>query len=624
MPIRLQTGDPVPIAAARALDPSDDEFIAARGPSRRPRGWRWIVGSLGVYLLLAIGLFAVALTAPGARVIGGDADPGVISWYLGWLPFALGHGHNPLLSTYIDYPSGINLLWNTWVPLPALLLWPVTTGLGPIVSYNIASALAPALSAWCAWFACKRYVRSRGAALVGGLLYGFSPYMLAHSLGHLHLSLAFIPPLMLLLLDDVLIRQSRRIGLLGAALGTLGLAQLLISEEVLLSEGFTACIAIALLVGLHGKPARDRVLYAAQALRVAAAIFLIPAAPLLAYQFFGPQHIVAVPQPANVYVSDLLNFVLPTNLQAVSGWASTHVVEQFTGNPGEWGAYIGLPLLGLLVYAARRSWQRETIRAFSTLALFLALLSLGLLVHIAGQTTIIPVPVLGLLLAAVVGGKARRPLIYVFVGAWATLVLIPGFDNLLPARLTVYVFLFSAVLLAWFCDLMLQQRNRRQSVAGLAALLVALAFLAPRIPFPVSTIEVPAFFTTSALQVVPDGSVALVAPYALGGSTDAMVWQAASGFRFQMPEGYAWHRGLTSSPEATQLGFTMTSIARGGELSLSAPQRQQMLAELANWRVTTVIVGPMAHRDRMVTFFNWLLGGPPTLAADVEIWTVRS
>jgi hypothetical protein len=575
-----------------------------------------------LYLLLAIGLFAVALTAPQARMIGYGADAGQFSWYFGWLPFALGHGLNPLVSTYIDYPSGINLLWNTWVPLPALLLWPLTTVLGPLVSYNLATALAPAISAWCGWFACKRYVRSRFAALVGGLLYGFSPYMLVHSLGHLNLSLTFIPPLMLLVLDDILIRQSRSIVRLGVALGALGIAQLLISEEVLVSEGFTACIAIALLIALHGKQPRARVIYAVRTLAVAAAIFLIPAAPLIAFQLFGPQHIVAVPQPRNVFVSDLLNFVLPSNVQAVSGWVATHVVDHFTGNQGEWGAYLGLPLLGLLVYTARQSWQRGTVRAFSILALLLAVLSLGQLLHVAGQTTVVPVPVLGLLLLILVAGNARRPATYVFVGSWIALALIPGFDYLLPARLTLYVFLFGAVLLAWFCDLLVQQRNRRQLVAGVGALLVVLVSLAPRLPYPTTAVAVPAFFTTSSVRVIPDGSVALVAPYALGGSTDAMVWQAASGFRFQMPEGYAWHRGLTSSPAPTQLGFTMTSIARGAQPSLGVPERQQMLAELSNWRVTTIIVGPMAYRDRMVAFLSWLFERPPMSVADVQVWTL--
>jgi hypothetical protein len=608
-------------AAVRVTDPWDDESVAGRGPRRRAASWPWLAGSLAVYVLLAVGLFAVALTAPQTRVIGSDADPGVISWYLGWLPFALSHGMNPLLSTYIDFPAGVNLLWNTWVPLPALLLWPVTTGPGPIVSYNIAAALAPALAAWCAWFACRRYVRSRIAAMVGGLLYGFSPYMLAHSLGHLHLSLAFVPPLMLLALDEALIRQSRPVALLGTVLGVLGLTQLLISEEILVGEGLTACMAIAILIALYGKPARHRVVYASRALGLAALVFLIPAAPLLVFQFLGPQHITAVPQPRNVYVTDLLNFVLPTNVQAVSGWVSTRVVDQFTGNAGEWGAYLGLPLLAILVYAARRDWQRRAVRAFSMLGLFLAVLSMGQLVHVAGRITLIPVPILGLVLAVVVGGRVRRPLTYVFVGSWIALAIVPGFDNILPARLTVFVFLFGAVLLAWFCDMVLREHNRRR-LLGLAATLVALVTLLPQIPFPASAIEVPTFFTTSAVHVIPAGSVALVAPYALGGSTDAMVWQAASRFRFQMPEGYAWHRGSTSSPDESQLGFTMASIARGAEPTVNEADRQQLLAELSRWRVTTVIVGPMAHRDRIVAFFSWLFARPPTSVADVELWPV--
>ena len=596
--------------------------MTGRVPARRTWSWPWFVGSLTVYLFFAIGLFAEALIAPQTRVIGSGADPGVISWYLGWLPFALSHGLNPLLSTYIDYPDGVNLLWNTWVPLPALVFWPVTTAKGPIVSYNIAATLAPALTAWCAWFACQRYVSSRVAAMVGGLLYGFSPYILAHSLGHLHIALAFIPPLILLVLDDILIRQSRPAAVLGVALGALGLMQLLISEEILVSEGLTACVAIGVLIALHGAPDRKRVIYAGRALGVAAVIFLIAAAPLLAFQFLGPQHIVAVPQPRNVYVTDLLNFVVPTNVQAIGGGLPSRVVEQFTGNPGEWGAYLGLPLLGLLVYAAGRGWHRASIRTFSILALFFALLSMGQFVHVAGHTTIVPVPILGVILAAVVGGKARWPLTCVFAASWIAVAADPGVDSLLPARLTLYLFLFGAVLLAWFCDLALRNQSRRRRLVWIAVILLALITLLPRIPFPTSPIAVPTFFTTSAVSVIPSGSVALVAPYTVGGSTNAMVWQAASGFRFQMPEGYAWHRGSTSSPDVTELGFTMSSIARGAEPSLGEPERQQMLGELSRWRVETVVVGPMVHHDRVIAFFSWLLQGPPAQVADVELWTV--
>ena len=49
----------------------------------------------------------------------------------------------------------------------------------------------------------RRFVSSQLAAGAGALLYGFSPYMTAHSLAHPNLTAAFIPPLVLLLLDNI-------------------------------------------------------------------------------------------------------------------------------------------------------------------------------------------------------------------------------------------------------------------------------------------------------------------------------------------------------------------------------------------------------------------------------------
>jgi hypothetical protein len=46
-------------------------------------------------------------------------------WVLRWLPFAVSHGHNPLVTDYLNAPEGVNLMWNTSLVLPALLLAPM-------------------------------------------------------------------------------------------------------------------------------------------------------------------------------------------------------------------------------------------------------------------------------------------------------------------------------------------------------------------------------------------------------------------------------------------------------------------------------------------------------------------
>src|SRR2546423_15609587 len=104
---------------------------------------------LATYVVLAVAAFSATWAHPAGRWVGNDFDPALFIWHLRWLPFALAHGQNPLISNYLDYPSGFNLMWNTSILLPAFLLSPVTLLLGMIVAYNVLSTLALALSAWC-------------------------------------------------------------------------------------------------------------------------------------------------------------------------------------------------------------------------------------------------------------------------------------------------------------------------------------------------------------------------------------------------------------------------------------------------------------------------------------------
>ena len=67
------------------------------------------------------------------------------------------------------------------------------------------------------FFVLRRYTTWIPAAFIGGLLYGFSPYMVGQGEGHIFLMLAPVPPVMFLLLDEILVRQSARWWLMGLA-----------------------------------------------------------------------------------------------------------------------------------------------------------------------------------------------------------------------------------------------------------------------------------------------------------------------------------------------------------------------------------------------------------------------
>src|SRR5437879_2732592 len=408
-----------------------------------------LVGFLG----LSMALFAGAWRAPTSVVAGrGTDDIGIIVWFLRWVPFAIGHGHNPLLADYLNVPYGVNSMWNASMPIAGLAMWPVTSSLGPIFSYNLLVTLAVALSAWCAFLAARRYVDRAPAAALAGLLYGFSPYMIAQSQGHLHVTLAFLPPLMLLIFDEILVRQRRSARWMGVVLGGLAACQLLLAEELLATEALTAVLGIALLITLYPRRLLAHRRHALTALGLGATCFLALAAVPISFQFFGPQHVTGAVQIRNAYVSDLLGFVVPTARQQFAPAAAVRLSQGFSGYSSEWDAYLGVPLIGLLVYVSVRFWMRPLVRVAATLMLMLAVLSLGTTLHIAGQWTAVPVGALALMAPLLRRVIPVRFGLYVFPATWVGMAAAPILSSALPARLMLYVFLFAGLLLAVLAD----------------------------------------------------------------------------------------------------------------------------------------------------------------------------
>ena len=579
-------------------------------------------GPLIGYVALAALLFGGAWAHPFTRVIGDGADSINFAWFLGWSHFALAHHLNPLLSSYIDLPAGANLTWSTGIPLPAAVLSPLTGMVGPIFTYNLLVTLGIGASAWTAFLVIRRYARTLPAAAAGGLLYGFSPTMMAHALDHPHVVVAPIPPLILLALDDLLIRHRHPRWLMGTVLGVLAAAQLVTGEEVLASTALLAAIGLGLLAAMHRRD-RAAVWKATRqivpALALAAAIFLALGAYPLWTQFFGPQRPDRVLEPRNEYVSDLFSFVAPTRIQWLAPSWAVNWTQRFHGNLAEWGSYLGAPLIALLAWTAYRHWRSQTVRIVTCLLLVCGLLSLGFTLHISGRTTLVPAAILALLLIPL-----RRTIPAGFLLATAglgslALLLMPVIDNILPARLMLQGFLFAGILVAVFVDGMLEGAARRIS---LALSLLAVVVLLPVLPSPSTAPPLPPYFT-GAVKQLPEGGVALIAPYARASHGEAMLWQAISGMWFRMPEGYMFvpHPAVNSAdPPASATQTALVAVEQGNPPTLDGAQRQALLADLDRWHVVAVIVGPMSHEEAAIALFTELLGRPPERTGGVALW----
>jgi hypothetical protein len=526
-------------------------------------------------------------------LIFGGVDVREITWFMGWTLNALGHGHTPLLTTHIDYPDGVNLMWNTAMIFPALVLWPVTALFGPIVATNLAITLALPFSGWATFLLARRYVRSQLAAVLAGLLYAFSPWMISRSNGEIHMTIAIFPPLALLALDEILIRQRRSRWLVGAGLGVAAAAELLTSEEMLLLTAIFAALGVAVVAIPHRRLIAARLPYITQALGAAAVVFLVLAAYPLSVQFLGPLRVQGVlPDP---YWTDLLAWFVPTRWQAVQ--FSSTIAHQFMSRNinEEGGAYIGIPLLLIAAWVTIRFWSRDIVRVASVVAVTAAVLATGYRLFIAGHATRLPAP-------------------------WRLLEHLPILKNVSPPRFTIFIYLMLALMLAIFVDWALENRGGMR-LAGIGAALLALITLFPALPYASDTALIPAFFRGGDVRRIPEGSVVLVAPFSRAFTSDAMMWQSVSGMSFRMPEGYAYRPGPTRNPPVTALQTQLGAIYDGVARPPVTPELlEQMRNELHAMGATAVIVGPEPHVDEVIALFTGLLGRDPVTTGGVLVW----
>jgi hypothetical protein len=547
--------------------------------------------ALLVYAALAVLLFARAWAHPATSWIGYDDDPHLFIWYLGWTPQEIAALRNPLFTMVLQAPGGVNLMWNTAVVAPAIVLWPVTAAFGAIASYNVLVTAAVALSAWCGFLAARRFVGSDLGAALAGLVYGFSPYMVAQSLRHPHVLLAVFPPLALILLHEILVGQRWSPLLAGGLLGAAAAVQFLTGEEILAYTALVAGLGVVLLAALHPAEVASRAPGAVAGLAIALGTFAVLAAYPLWFQFLGPQRVSGVLQPPGVYVNDLLGFFVPSNLMALSGGPTGSITGRFTGNVSETDAYVGIPLVALLVVACVLGCRRPLVRWAAPLAAAAALLSLGPRLHVGG--TVLPIPLPGALVA-------RLPLM----------------ESAVPSRLMLFAYLGIALVLA---DLV-SGVGRRRGLA-LAAVAVALVPLVPRWPYPSTDARVPAFFQPGGeVARLSPADMVLVAPYADHLSSVAMLWQASSGYRFRMPEGEAFVPGPSLGPPPSHLRTTFEALEGGVPVPASATDRATTLGELAALDVDTVVAGPGPGHDRIVAYLTAVLGRPPVPTGGVDVW----
>ena len=516
--------------------------------------------ALVIYVAAALLMFGAVLVHPSAhRCLCHINDVGVFAWSLAWWPHAITHGLNPLHSSLVYAPEGIDLAVSTPVPAAALALWPITAAAGPLYAYNVGMLLAPALSAFFAFLLCRRLCGRFLPALIGGWIFGFSTYTLGQMVGHLNLTMMpMVPAIVHIVLRGLAgeLPTRRFVALLGLAM----LVQAAVSVEVLVTLSLWGAVAMALAYLLGDGLMRERVRAVLVPIVLAYLSVAVLAAPYV-YESFGPGGLPILPRRDDNFSADLLSFVIPGHTTAVGGAAFRSVSDNFSAGFVEGGTYLGLPLLAVVGVSAARLRRHVGGRVAIGLLILLFVCSLGGRLHLGGPTQI-PLP-------------------------WAVATHLPILGLILPVRFVAYMFLIAAMLTAVW----LAQRPPPLVSWTLGALIIVSLWPALDTGLWNSRPPLPAVFTDAAYRSVLDTHDIVFAP-PVGSKGPSMLWQAEAGLRFTLAGGYYF---------ALEAKDPYSGEAIYPTLRVGAPVRNQESAAAAFLRrhgVTVAVIDPTLPQTR--------------------------
>jgi len=582
--------------------------VAERPPPRAGTRAAWLV--VCCYLLGALLVTARLWVDPAGRMPVSNLrdvdfsawlkDVDFFAWCMRYSATAVAHGHLPaLVTTALNAPRGVNMMWNTSFLLPGILLTPVTLLAGPQVSLTIVLTLSIAGSAASLFWVLRRWGASLSAAALGGAVYGFSPALLGSGLGHYNLAFAVLPPLIVDALLRIVTGRGSPIGN-GAWMGLLTAAQIFIGEEPLVYTAVAGAVLVVTLALGRPRAVAGRARGAAAGLLTGAAVALLLTGYPLWVQFHGPfrEHNTL----SGSWSGNLATFVDPSGNLLFHSKSSAAFVASYVLPLPEELAYLGWPLIVVLVAASARFWRDQAVRAAAVTCAVLELCNLG-----GGHLEIHGFRLSGSLLP------------------YHWLQGLPLMAEVIPTRFCILGAGAAGAVLAFSLDrarsAMPAGRAWRRSIPAAVAVLAVL----PLIPLPYKTAPVrpvPVGWQAAfaRLGLAPSARV-LIVPVPLISQTSAMRWQADTGEPRALVGGY-----FVTASHAGQAIFSIGSTTYAAEylnqLSSGRTRLQRytlVRSALAYWR-PAAIVAVTQNASRLTQFLIRMLGPPAFRIGTVVVW----
>ncbi len=436
--------------------------------------------------------------------IGGDQA--WFLWCIKWWPYALKHYHNPFVTDKLWAPFGQNLAWTTSIPSLAIILWPVTSILGPIFSYNLANILGLTLNAFAVFLICRSLSIHYWPSIFGGFIFFFSSYQWGQLVGHLNLTVTFA---ILFLIYLFILRLNDRIGRIKYIIfcSILLAFQFGVSNEIYTTAIIFAFMAY-IIAGINAKmniSLRHKLTILGIETTVGIIISTIVLTPYLYFLF--KDNISQSIQNTSFFSTDPINFLIPTPITWLGGNLLSGISNKFAGNFSEEGAYLGLPLLIIVItfiYQFRDDWYRCLIIILAILFLF----SLGPYLRILNHKSI--------------------------VLPWFLFTQLPLIKHVLPIRFTFYIFIIISIIAALWMEKYKVSKHVKLMMA-----FISILFLFPNVNIYKGNVTIPTFFKNNLYKkyIKYNENIIMMPPF--GSNGIGMAYQEKTNFYFNVSQGYA-------------------------------------------------------------------------------------
>ncbi len=597
------------------------------------------------YLLLSVIIWWDVWTGhPASSSTCGCGDASSSIWFTSWPAHAIPNGQNPLFSTTVGYPTGINLIFAAF----GVVLAPVTWLVGPVAALNVGLTVSPVLSALAMFALARRWVFWSPAAFVAGAFYGFSPFVLSNlSVAHVDFSMIAIPPLVVICLDELLIRQRRNPIATGITLGLLITAEFFVGLEVLILMTIEAAIGILLIVAYAARqnPAALRLHARSASKGIVASVGT--ALVLLAYPMWfglaGPAHFSGSIHPGlklTGFGASVRDFLFPV----LTGDQWQHIVGGYQGpvlSSMLFSVYLGagvfaVSIVGLVIWRGDRRLWLFGVLAFVSLVLVTSsgpwLASVPLLRNIVPQHFVVFAYLSLAVMLALILEHARKG-----VNKWWERSPSRTADESSPSARRVPLHGWSGPLAA--------------GLVAAVAIVQPAVYLARTIPMTVEPIILPTWFSTVAptllghpvLLALPAPFTATKAsltwtdqegqtfPFNIGWKQAALTWQALGGQRTSIVGSGGLGAGLghRAGEDQGQNVITRVTFAYASAPDVNSADMAAVHRSLSQWGVTTVVLpdqpelpayDQVASITAMAALITGATGARPVHTARAWVW----